>query len=323
MCTVSVIIPAYNCSQCLPRAIRSITDQTLKSVEIIVVDDGSSDDPAKAIKDATGERVRLVVHETNRGPAAARNTGIRLAKGTYVAFLDADDWWEPTKLEAQVGLLETAPTLDAVFSDFASLLTTGEPAGWQGGLGQQLIARGLTLNLIKDSSYEVCGQVARCLVLHTSFMHPSTVVVRRDTIERVGYFDESIWGLEDFDMWIRIARRCRVGLVDLVLVRVEQRPGSMSRRYINASIQMIKLYEKLALDPPSRDVELAQSIQNRCSTEHQNLAWELLEMGDAREARSHYWAAFQHRGEIRTLYRIMKSYIPRRAVNAFRQLKSE
>ncbi len=323
MATISVVIPTYNCAHCLPRAIHSVTAQTVPDVEVIVVDDGSSDDVAGAITSAADERVRVVVHEVNRGLPAARNTGIRSATGQYIAFLDADDWWEPTKLEAQIDLLKAAPALDVVFCDFAHVLSTGEPIGWQGGLGKQLVGRGLALDSVGASGYELRGEVARCLVLHTSFMHPSTVVVRRETVERVGYFDETMRHLEDLEMWIRIARECRIGLVDAVLVHVEQRTGSMSRKYKNASIHTIRLYEKLALDPPSRDVELAMSIRHRCATEHQNVAWELLKAGDARGARSHYWAAFQHCGEIGTLYRIMKSYIPRRAVDALRQIKSK
>ncbi len=322
MATVSVVIPAYNCAHYLPRAIHSVTAQTVGNLEVIVVDDGSSDDPAGAVAAAADARVRVVVHEVNRGLPAARNTGIRSATGRYIAFLDADDWWEPTKLEAQVGLLEAAPALDAVFCDFAKVTPTGEPDGWQGGLGQQLVARGLALDLVEDSGFELRGEIARCLVLHTSFMHPSTVVVRRETVERVGYFDETMRYVEDLEMWIRLARGCRIGLVDTVLVHVEQRTNSQSRKYNNMSIHTIRLYEKLALDPPSRDVELAQSIRSRCATEHQNLAWGLLESGDARGARSHYWAAFQHRGEIGTLYRIAKSYIPRHAVRALRRLRS-
>ncbi len=321
MATVSVVIPSYNCAHCLPRAIRSVTAQTFADLEVIVVDDGSSDDLAGAITAAADERVRVLVHEVNRGLPAARNTGIRSATGQYIAFLDADDWWEPTKLEAQIDLLKAAPALDVVFCDFICALPTGEPLGWQGGLGKGLVGRGLALESVGPSGHELRGEVARCLVLHTSFIHPSTVVVRRETVERVGHFDETMRHVEDLEMWIRLARVCRIGLVDTVLVHVEQRMDSQSRKRSEVSIHMIRLYEKLALDPPSRDVELALSIRSRCATEHQNVAWALLESGDARGARSHYWAAFRHRSEIRTLYRIAKSYIPRRAVRALRRLR--
>src|SRR6056297_1668487 len=103
--TVSVIVPTYNRADALPRTVESVLGQTLDDLELIVVDDASTDDTPAVIDDYDDDRVQFVQHERNQGASAARNTGIDRAEGDYVAFLDSDDVWRPTKLEKQVQTL--------------------------------------------------------------------------------------------------------------------------------------------------------------------------------------------------------------------------
>ncbi len=102
---ISIIIPAYNRADVLPRAINSVLSQTFTDYEIIVVDDASTDETSAVARNFNGP-VHVIRHEVNRGPAAARNTGIEATSGAYVAFLDSDDEWMPEKLGRQIGLLE-------------------------------------------------------------------------------------------------------------------------------------------------------------------------------------------------------------------------
>ena len=107
---VSVIIPTYNRAHLVGRAIRSVLNQTYQDFEIIVVDDGSTDNTEEVVKSFNDPRIRYIRHEKNRGGSAACNTGIRAARGEYIAFQDSDDEWLPEKLEKQMQVFENTPT---------------------------------------------------------------------------------------------------------------------------------------------------------------------------------------------------------------------
>lgn len=214
MPTVSVVIPTYRDADVLERAIDGVLDQTLSSIEVLVVDDGSPDD-VEAVEDAIDdERVTFLHHETNRGASAARNTGIEHASGRYVSFLDADDEWLPEKVERQVATLETRSSdwvaaycgVESVFSGrsapvvslLASLVSRrGRTAGAEGG--SELVA-----DVLADR-------------LHTSA--GSTLLVRRDVAEAVGGFDASFERFQDPEFLIRVLREGKLAYVDAPLVR--------------------------------------------------------------------------------------------------------
>lgn len=121
--TVSVILPTYNRAHLLERAIQSVLDQTYPDFEIIVVDDASIDNTVNIIKGIINERIRYIRHEKNKGAAAARNTGIKLAKGKYIAFQDSDDEWLRDKLEKQIKIFETvSPEVGVVYTSDISIL---------------------------------------------------------------------------------------------------------------------------------------------------------------------------------------------------------
>lgn len=200
--TVSVIIPAYNAERWIGEAIASVLSQTYRELEIIVVDDGSSDATCRIVKDY-GDSV-IYLHKSNGGQGSARNTGILNATGQYIAFLDADDAWLPTKLEVQMKVLGGNSDLQWVYSD--ALV-------FEGVTGRQLYVMG-------DKTKMQFGGVLRPLLLH-DFIPSSTPVVKRAVFDHVGLFDEalSLRGVEDWDMWLRIAARCEVGFVNQPLVR--------------------------------------------------------------------------------------------------------
>ena len=122
---VSVVIPTYNRATELPSAIESVLGQTYPSVEVIIVDDGSTDG-TEALIQTRFPRVRYL-RQSNRGPAAARNAGIKAASGPYIAFLDSDDRWMPQKLERQIGLLRERPEVGLVFSTVRFVSRRGRP----------------------------------------------------------------------------------------------------------------------------------------------------------------------------------------------------
>lgn len=197
---VSVIIPAFNASSTICRAVDSALAQTFTDHEVIVVDDGSTDD-TRARLERYGDRIRYL-HQQNQERSAARNNGIRHAAGEFLAFLDADDYWTPQKLAKQVALLEAHPDLGLVFSWAAAFHPSGRVLRLLGTDFPQEAANGF-------DAFEAFS-------LRTS--PPTlTVVARAGCVHRAGLFDEAISEIEDWDLWLRTSLRERAGFVPEVL----------------------------------------------------------------------------------------------------------
>ena len=193
---VSVIIPTYNRSWCLSEAIDSVLSQTFQDMELIVVDDGSTDQ-TPALLSRYADRLR-VLRQTNRGVSAARNHGIQAAGGELIALLDSDDTWQPDKLARQVAFFDTHP--DALICQTEEI--------W--------IRRGMRVNPKhrhrKPSGWIFEASLALCLV------SPSAVMMRRELLQEMGGFDESLPACEDYDLWLRVSLRYPIHLIDAALV---------------------------------------------------------------------------------------------------------
>lgn len=210
---VSVIVPAFDAEETLREAIDSVWLQEFVPLEILLVDDGSRDRTPLLSEEFAARGVRVVRLPENRGPAAARNVALRLARGRYVAFLDADDAWLSGKLAKQVRAIESDPDVTLVSCD--SLYVT-----WSGA----------RLRRSHESRPPADGGEAWKTLLAYNFAPTPTVLARRDDVLAVGGFDESLGYGEDLDLWIRLALRGRVVALDEVLVRIREWPGSLTRR---------------------------------------------------------------------------------------------
>ena len=199
MLTVSVIIPAFNSARFIGAAIDSVLQQTCPPNEIIVVDDGSTDQTP----DITRAFPVKYLHQENAGPSAARNRGIQESSSELVAFLDADDVWLGHKLAVQTKAFETYPDAGFSFSTVWNLYEGSNPKISHAPYYPPELVRWLRR---QDASQDaVFGSVYK-LLLHKNFVATSSMVVRRDLIERVGIFDRALRGCEDYDYWIRLAR---------------------------------------------------------------------------------------------------------------------
>ncbi len=172
---VSIVIPAYNASATIGRAIDSVFAQTFTDFEVIVVDDGSTDNPGDALR-AYVERIKLV-RQRNRGPAAARNLGVKCSRGEYIAFLDSDDAWMPARLEATVAALDRDPACVMVFTGAITIDREGQPTG------EYSIEPDTDLE--PDLSELVSGRAR---------VKMSSCLVRREIFDRAGGFDEAAFG---------------------------------------------------------------------------------------------------------------------------------
>lgn len=207
--TVSIIIPTYNRAHLLPRAICSVLKQSFHDWELIIVDDGSTDDTEEVVRDFSDPRVRYIRHDTNRGAPAARNTGIRAARGRYIAFLDSDDEWLPEKLEKQLKIFETSD------ADVGAVYTGAIFVEEESGRKRIKAPRVKGWILTEEMAYNPVGSTSR-------------VMVKRECIDECGYFDECLPCHEDWDMWIRIAQRYKFDYVAEPLVRYFEHSRSIS-----------------------------------------------------------------------------------------------
>lgn len=214
--TVSVIIPTYNRASSLAHAIRSALRQSLSPLEIIVVDDGSTDDTRQCVERFANGNVRYIYQE-NSGVAAARNRGVQCAQGNVIAFLDSDDRWHPAKLEKQTSYMARHPDIGMVLTD---VLVVDEEDRVVTSLQRRQV-------LPRD------GHILEHVLLHPS-LFPSTVAVYKDLFVKVGGFDESLPTAEDLDFHMRFARNYKIGLVESPLttyLKGESGLSNMSRTY--------------------------------------------------------------------------------------------
>ena len=205
---VSIVIPTFNAGKFLGEAIDSVLSQSYFPLEVIVVDDGSTDDTPALLR-AYSERI-IGVRQENKGVAAARNRGLSLATGSYVCFLDADDWLHPECIEEKVGLLEAHSNLLLAFSFVEVTDAQLNPTG--------AILRGTDQQNAIGPLLEWIPPAIPC---------PSNVVIRSSAMRDVGGFDEEMSTSADFDLWLRLSQRGGVGRVERVLVAYRRHSGAM------------------------------------------------------------------------------------------------
>lgn len=269
---VSVIMPAYNSEAYITVGVEAVVSQTLTDWELIVVDDGSEDPQAlDAVLAPYGERIRLI-RQLNAGVAAARNAGLRAARGRYVAFLDSDDGWEPDFLATQIGILEGDPSITLVYCDATMF---GDP--------QAEGRRAMEFSPSRGEA-DLLGLVSlRCTVL------TSAIAARRDALLAVGGFDERLVVSEDFDLWLRLLLRgYRITYHTRPLARRHLHPGSLSSdtvRMDRAGITILKKHaEAFGAVPGVQSLALA-SIRTLEGSIALSQAREALRDGDTDTAR--------------------------------------
>ncbi len=225
---VSVVIATYNMAAYLPLAVQSALDQTYRNLEVLIVDDGSTDGTRKAVEPFLEDRRVRYLYQQNRGQAAAKNHGVRESRGEYVAFLDADDLWVRDKLEQQVPLLLKSSDVGVVYSKMAYIDETGKELG--------------------ISDYGLFrGRVSGPLLI-SNFIGFGTSMARRQCFERLGGFDEAMKMGIDYDLWLRFSTEYAFDYVDRPLLRYRVWSGQMSNncrgRYLSGIATMQRFLQK-------------------------------------------------------------------------------
>ena len=230
---VSVIIPAYNSAAYTVETVESVLAQTYRNLEVIVVDDGSTDHTREALA-PYADRIHYV-YKDNGGACSARNEGIRRASGEYIACLDCDDLWLPEKLEHSLPVLEQDPTMGFVCSPCYTIGPSGE--------------------LIGEVRYPFDQANTYLNLLAENYVLAPTVVMRRSCLEQVGLFDESIFIPADWDLWLRLARQFRVGYID--------RPLSKYRLASNYTLRHVDKFVREADYVVDKQLRLATELSPR------------------------------------------------------------
>ncbi len=249
---VSVIIPAYNAMTYLPVTIDNLVRQTFTNFEVLIVNDGSSDDIVEWFSSLSDRRLRLI-SQANRGISQARNLGIIEAKGEYVAFLAANDLWHPSKLQKQVFCLDRYPHISLVHSWLVLIDRVGKSTG----------------QVLK---YNLSGWVEPQLLERNQIGSPS-VMIRRRCFDSVGLFDPKLRTIEDWDMWIRMSRRYQFMAIAEPLTYYRQYADRMSKNWLVAETNFHRTIEKAYAAAPAEWLHLksrSYAYADLC------LAWQVL-----------------------------------------------
>jgi glycosyltransferase involved in cell wall biosynthesis len=237
----SIIIPTYNCIVFLGHAIDSVRLQGIDDIEIIVVDDGSTDGTDTWLRREARHEPRLRVLESgNKGPSFARNLGITEARSNLVAFLDADDFWWPKKLARQLAFHAANPQATFSFTDYQHVDISGRVHGtcfeyWKPRFH---VGSGAQFSTIR---------AAEQVLLACNLVGTSTVVATRESLLEVNGFDASLNSAGDWDLWLRLAGRAPVAVSSAVTMNYLMRPNSITRNMgarISAMKTILARYEK-------------------------------------------------------------------------------
>lgn len=207
---ISVIIPTYNRASLIERALQSVLDQDYPDIEVIIVDDYSTDNTEDVVKSVNDPRIRFIKHSHNKGANAARNTGIREASGDYIAFQDSDDEWMPGKLAKQIEVFKHAP------ADTGVVYT----AFWR--------IEGNEKNYTPSRDVLMTDGYLFEELLKRNFITTQSILLKKACFEEVGLFDETMPRLQDWELLLRLSKRYPFFFIDEPLVNVYHTSGSIT-----------------------------------------------------------------------------------------------
>lgn len=332
MALISVVIPTFNRAYCLARTLDSVLAQTHAELEALIVDDGSTDGTRELIHARYGAEPRVrYIHQENGGVAAARNRGIRAARGDFVALLDSDDVWQPWKLELQLRCMQQFPELGMVWTDMEAVDPSGHvfnrayirtmyssyalfPEG-------KLFSRSVPLRSLAPAMADTVGEAPLRMgmifsqMITGSLVHTSTVLIRRERLEQVKAFNEALrYSGEDFDFHLRTCRYGPVGFIDLPTIQYQRgMPDCLTRpEYrIHTATNFLRTIAPL-IETARNEIHLPQRMIDAALADAHEWIGELqFEAGDMAAARPHLLASIRHRwARKRVWWLLLCSYLP-------------
>ena len=274
MPAVSVIIPAYNCAAYLAEAIESVLAQTYRDFEIVVVDDGSTDNTPEVVAPYLS-RINYI-RQPNKGLPGARNTGIKASAGEFVALLDADDSWLPQKLDVQMPYFRD-PQVGIVYSDFSVRYADGH------SLPSYLAERPLASEGFVVDNY-----------IRSRFLFPSSMVLRRSSIEACGLFDEEMLAAEDIELFARICLRWKVARVDQVLMIRTEGTHNITANSSKLNDYTILAFNKILAREPTLPTSTKHVVHVELGRQHWWRGYGYFKAGRSADARRDLLLAIRH-----------------------------
>lgn len=319
--TVSVIIPAYNCGAYLGKTLAIALEQTGVSLEVVLVDN-STDDSCRSYSDHPDSRVRYVFVQPP-GVAAARNLGIRLARGKFLAFLDADDEWLPEKLSTQVAAFEKFPEAGLVFTD--TTMCSDEEI-FHDAMYTNVLKAWCQAHRSEVPDWYFGNLYAR--LLNTNCMHTSSVMIRQNILDQTGVFDEQVQVVkiaEDYDLWLRIAQSHPMVYIDRVYCKYkvleEGFSGGMAvrgLRWLDAQIAVREKHRRAGW-VPAEHIDLLNDV---LSKRYWELGWNHFGHNRFREARKCFRESLRARPlDLKIWLYWCSSFLPEQVVEAIRSIR--
>lgn len=304
---VSVLIPTYNRGYIIRDALASALNQSFRNFEVVVVDDGSSDNTVEIVNNIRSENIRYIRHERNLGYSAACNTAISAATGEVIGFLDSDDMWKPDYLERLIGLLASHDELGGVFCD-TEIVRHNETVPSLIGLMQCFPK--LLANKEKAESYVLSSREMHLCLLEEVPIKPSAVLMKREVLSRVGMFNAAWPSGTDWDLFLRISRHYSFGYVDRPLV-IQRICGDST--YLGNQVRdktfLLEVFtqEKLTVN---EDHAALAAVRRGLSMLCNDLAYLYLRSGERFKSISLYYRAFCETADFRMLLRGAAALLP-------------
>ncbi len=240
--SISVVIPTHNRAETLGRALDGVLAQTLAPLEVIVVDDASTDGTAAMIAARGDPRIRLIRHDVNRGAGAARNTGVAAAQGALIAFQDSDDDWMPGKLARQATMLASLP--DEYVAVFCTKIDYGRDRR-SDARPERLRYGPRRVLCVPDPLEPFAGGDLHARLLRGNVIGPQTTLIRRTAFEAAGGFDARLRNNEDWDFFIRLSEQGPIGFLDEPLALVTTSEGSISRNSFHSVFSFVRIVGRI------------------------------------------------------------------------------
>lgn len=345
---VSVVLPTYNRAYCLPLALRSLQQQSYTDWEVLVIDDGSTDDTPTLLARLCSEDPRIRYHrQVNGGVSAARNAGLRLAEGAFVGFLDSDDAWEPWKLAAQVACFKALPEVGMVWTDMVAVDDNGTVlhdrflrrmySAYRRYGTRKLFSHERALGELApdiasqhpglDAAQVQWGDVFSAMIFG-SLVHTSTALLRRERARAVGFFNEEFRTGEDYEFHLRTCREGPVALLDAPGIRYRIAGGEdqlTSPRHVLDIARNGLLTREAAIAADRERINLSNAeINTVLSMANGWVARELFKVGAYAAARPYYFRSLRLRWrQPKAFLNATLTFLPPPAIRALLYLRGK
>ncbi|WP_306537000.1 glycosyltransferase family A protein [Geobacter sp.] len=316
---VTVIVPAYNSSAFIDESLESVKKQTYRPIEVIIVDDGSTDDTWGKIisfRDRSEEADEITVRcirQENGGPSRARNAGIRVATGKYLCMLDADDWWPEDKLEQQVRFLEERPTLAMTFGDSRFFRGSDEV------VTPSVFRKYGHLVSALDNPEGITGLFEKLLM--RDLILTGTEMTRRECIVSVGCYDESLGHAEDVHLWLKLAARYKVGFIDKIMLCRRLHDSNTSRDFIASNLNGLRAIESIRILCPEQASQHWQIFRRKLRDIHFTRGYYLFSGMKLREARAAFRASLRYQVTRSGLIYWASTFLPTSLIHRIRAFR--